>query len=191
MVGKTGGSHRGKKYRNYYCSRALRSRELCSVYNGHSAPRLEKAIIEYLAQFSDPKLVREYLSAVDKKELQEREKELARVNKQLAEHESGFLARLDGLLKRGTLNEQEFATANEAARAQKAALESRKDELEELVSRERSRTDLADRLPATIAGFLEAFGGLDIRQQKAHLQSILKAAHVYRDGRIELEFREP
>ena len=63
-------------------------------------------------------------------------------------------------------------------------------ELEELVCKERGRTDLAERLPATIAGFLEAFGGLDIRQQKAHLQGILKAARIYRDGRIELEFRE-
>ena len=31
---------------------------------------------------------------------------------------------------------------------------------------------------------------MDIRQQKAQLQTILKAAHIYRDGRIELEFRE-
>ena len=190
MVGKTGGSHKGKKYRNYYCSHALRSREQCSVYNGHSAPKLEKAILEYLAQFSDPKLVREYLSAVDKKELGEREKELAKVNKQLAEYESGFLARLDSLLKRNKINEQEFTTANEAARAQKANLDSRKVELEALVSKERSRTDMADRLPTNITGFLEAFEGLDIRQQKANLQSILKAARIYRDDRIELEFRE-
>lgn len=94
------------------------------------------------------------------------------------------------MLKRGTLNEQEFATANEAARAQKAALESRKAELEELVSKERGRTDLDDRLPEVITGVLEAFEGLDIRQQKANRQSILKAAYVCRDGRIELEFRE-
>jgi len=27
-------------------------------------------------------------------------------------------------------------------------------------------------------------------QQKTHLQTILKPAHVYTDGRVELEFRE-
>ena len=37
--------------------------------------------------------------------------------------------------------------------------------------------------------FLEDFQGLDVRRQKAHLQTILQAAHVYRDGRLELEFR--
>jgi hypothetical protein len=30
---------------------------------------------------------------------------------------------------------------------------------------------------------------MEPRIQKAHLQTILKAAHVYRDDRIELEFR--
>jgi hypothetical protein len=38
--------------------------------------------------------------------------------------------------------------------------------------------------------FLKAFERLDSRQQKAHLQTILKAAHVFRDGNIALEFRE-
>ena len=36
----------------------------------------------------------------------------------------------------------------------------------------------------------EAFQSVDIRQQKAQLQTILKAANVYKDGRIELEFRD-
>ncbi len=61
--------------------------------------------------------------------------------KQLGEYESGFLARIDSLLKRGTINEEEFALANEAARTQKAELESRKAELEEFVSKELNRTD--------------------------------------------------
>jgi hypothetical protein len=30
---------------------------------------------------------------------------------------------------------------------------------------------------------------LEVRQQKAQLQAILKAATIYKDGRIELEFR--
>ena len=59
-----------------------------------------------------------------------------------------------------------------------------------MVNRERSRTSLADQLPESIDSFIGAFESLDIRQQKVNLQSILKAAHIYRDGRIELEFRE-
>jgi Ca2+-binding EF-hand superfamily protein len=41
----------------------------------------------------------------------------------------------------------------------------------------------------TIKTFEEAFHSLELRQQKAQLQTILKAAHVYKDGKIELEFR--
>jgi len=44
-------------------------------------------------------------------------------------------------------------------------------------------------VPRAIQAFEEAFQNLDIRQQKAQLQTILKAAHVYKDGKIELEFR--
>jgi len=190
MVGKAGGSHKGRQYRNYYCSRALRSRALCSVYNGHSAPKLEKAILEYLGQFSDPQLVRKYLSAMDRKEFEKHEKELLHVEKRLADYDSQFLGRLDDLLKREVLSEQEFTRANQSARAEKATLETRKEELDDLVKKERTRTSLGETLPESIKSFMEAFEGLDIRQQKAHLQSILKAAHITRDGRIELEFRE-
>ena len=190
MTGKAGALRRGKRYRNYYCSRAMHSKELCAFYNGHSTSKLEKAILEYLGQFSDPLLVQEYLSAIDIKELEKHEKELHQVEKRLADYESKFLSRLDDLLKREVLSEQEFAKANQSARAEKANLEARKQELEEMVGKERARTSLADILPESITNFLTAFEGLDIRQQKVHLQSILKAAHVYRDGRIELEFRE-
>jgi len=189
MVGKAGGSHKGKQYRNYYCSHALRSRALCAVYNGHSAIKLEKAILEYLGQFSDPKLVREYLSAIDRKELEKREKELHQVEKRLAEYDSEFLSRLDDLLKREVLSEKEFDQANQSARTEQSTLEARKEELKELVNKERSRTSLINELPGSIKSFIEAFENLDIRQQKVHLQSILKAAHIYRDGRVELEFR--
>ena len=43
--------------------------------------------------------------------------------------------------------------------------------------------------PDAIKTFLEDFQGLEPRIQKAHLQTILKAAHVYRDGTIDIEFR--
>lgn len=190
MTGKTGALRKGKRYRNYYCSRAMHSKGLCSFYNGHSTAKLEKAILEYLGQFSDPQLVHKYISAVDQKELESREKELRYVEKRLTDLESRFLVRLDDLLKREILNEDEFARVNQNARDEKAALEARRAELQELVEKERTKVSLVETLPQSITSFLEAFESLDIRQQKVHLQSILKAAHVYRDGRIELEFRE-
>jgi hypothetical protein len=36
---------------------------------------------------------------------------------------------------------------------------------------------------------VEAFESLEPRQQKAQLQTILKAATVYKDGKIKLKFR--
>jgi hypothetical protein len=45
------------------------------------------------------------------------------------------------------------------------------------------------KIPTAIKNFEDAFNSLEIRQQKAQLQSILKAANIYKDGKIELEFR--
>jgi hypothetical protein len=53
----------------------------------------------------------------------------------------------------------------------------------------RASEALIERVPKAILTFEEAFHTLELRQQKAQLQTILKAAHVYNDGRIELEFR--
>ncbi len=44
-------------------------------------------------------------------------------------------------------------------------------------------------LPTRVRSFLKDVQELDTRRAKALLQTILSAAHVYRDGRIELEFR--
>ena len=44
-------------------------------------------------------------------------------------------------------------------------------------------------LPTRVRSFLKDLQDLDTRRAKALLQTILSAAHVYRDGRIELEFR--
>jgi hypothetical protein len=48
---------------------------------------------------------------------------------------------------------------------------------------------LIEKVPRTIKTFAEAFQGLELRQKKAQLRTIRKAATVYKDGRIELEFR--
>jgi hypothetical protein len=115
--------------------------------------------------------------------------ELKQVEKRLADLELHFLTQLDGLLKRKVLTEQEFAKANEIARSQKADLEKRQAELISQLSRARASEALIERVPRAIQTFMEAFQSLGPRQQKAQLQTILKSAHVYKDGRIELEFR--
>ena len=44
-------------------------------------------------------------------------------------------------------------------------------------------------VPVIVQSFLQDFQGMDVRQAKAILQGIIKAAHVWKDGRIDLEFR--
>ena len=102
--------------------------------------------------------------------------------------EGQFLQHLD-LLKRGVLNEAEFSKANEVARSQSTALEIRREELSSWLEEQRTRVATAERLPGAIQSFLADFETLDVRHQKAQLQAILKSAYVYRDDRIELEFR--
>ncbi len=189
MTGKVGAERKGKRYRNYYCSRAIRSRGLCSVYNGHSAPKLEKVILEYLEQFSDLDKVRDYLAAAERTEIEKREAELQHVEKRLADSDPQFLQHLD-LLKRGLLNEQEFKRANEAAREKTKADEEKKKELTAWLKREHSIESRIESVPGEIKTFIEASQTMDVRRQKAQLQTIIKAAKVFRDGRIELEFRE-
>lgn len=189
MVGKVGYSYKGKQYRNYYCSRATKSRGLCPVYNGHSVAKLENAILKYLGEFSNPNKVRQYLATAEKQDTEKYEVELRGVEKRLADLESQFLTQLDSLLKRKVLSEQEFIKANEVARSQKAELEARRAELANQLKQARASEALVEKVPLAIKTFEEAFHSLEVRQQKAQLQTILKAAHIYKDGRIELEFR--
>ena len=62
MSGKKAAAYKGKNYRNYWCSRATKSRALCAIYNGHSAPKLEKAVLDYLGEFSGPEFVKGHLA---------------------------------------------------------------------------------------------------------------------------------
>ena len=57
-----------------------------------------------------------------------------------------------------------------------------------VLENEREREQTIERVPGMIKTFLEDFQHMEPRVQKAHLQTILKAAHVSRD-KIELEFR--
>jgi site-specific DNA recombinase len=190
MVGKAGYSYKGKQYKNYYCLRATRSKELCSIYNGHAATKLENAIIKYLGEFSNPIKVREYLAIAERQDLEKYESELKGIEKRLADLEDQFLDQLYDLLRRKVLTEQEFARANEAARNQKTELEKRKEELSQQLEKARVSEGTIEKVPRIIKTFIEAFQSLEPRQQKAQLQTILKTANIYKDGKIELEFRE-
>ncbi len=59
-----------------------------------------------------------------------------------------------------------------------AALEARRDELRTWVEKQRERVSAAERLPEAIGSFLDDFQGMEVRNQKAQLQTILKAAYV-------------
>ena len=87
------------------------------------------------------------------------------------------------------LDEAEFRKANEARRDERARLTGRQTELTGWLARQRDRQDAVGTLPSRVRSFLKDVQDLDTRRAKALLQTILSAAHVYRDGRIELEFR--
>ncbi len=89
----------------------LPSPALCATYNGHSAPKLEQAVLDYLGEFSDPELVKQHLAIGQAKELEQKEVELAGVSRALGDLEGQFLQHLD-LLKRGVLSEVELIKAN-------------------------------------------------------------------------------
>jgi hypothetical protein len=164
MSGKVGATYKSRRYRNYYCSRAMHSRELCAFYNGHSASKLERAVRDYLGRFSDPQLVMQYLAAADREEVTKREAQLRDVEKQLVDSEGDFLRRLDDLLRRNKVTEAEFDRANQSEREKNARTEASRVELKGWLETERDRKSLADRLPGIIGTFLEAFEGLDPRQ---------------------------
>ena len=191
MAGRMGArmqSDPTQRYRSYRCSRAGTSKEACAYYNGHAANKLETVVLEYLGQFSDPKKVREFLSASEKTDTKRREAELGRVRKKAKSLESALLNDLDRL-DRGVIQEQEFSLRNEARRTESGELQARESELSQQVDRMKNSQQNVERLPGAVGSFLEDIQKMDIRWQKAQLQTILKTAHIYRDGKVELEFR--
>ena len=68
-------------------------------------------------------------------------------------------------------------------------MQSRKDDLEARVAAQRAVEAQVAAVPVKVQTFLEDFQGMDIRRSKAILQGIIKAAHVFSDRHIELEFR--
>ena len=122
------------------------------------------------------------------KEFKRRETDLRQAVKRLTDLDVDFQRSL-ALLKGGVLTEEEFAKANDATRVERSVLEHRHAELAGPVLDARDKAAMADSLPVQIGSFLEDFQVMDVHRQKAHLQTTLKAAHISRDGRIELEFR--
>jgi len=190
MVGRVGAIRKNgtARYRNYWCTRASHSRGACQYYNGHSAPKLEAAILEYLGQFTDPDKVRELLQTQDTETDGRQEQELIRATARLKELETAFLADLDRV-DRGILNESEYAKRQEVRRMEQARLQPRKAELEANIAAQRDREAQVKAVPMKVGSFLEDFGSMEVTKAKAILQTILKAAHVWKGGKIELEFR--
>ena len=91
-------------------------------------------------------------------------------------------------MRRGILNEQEFTRANNMAREQMSALQARRETLSSWITEQKQRMETQDNVPELITTFLGDSESMDPRLRKAHLQTILKAAHITR-GNIELEFR--
>ena len=187
--GAMAGASKGPKKHTYYvcCNRKM-ARALCDQAVSHRKEALEEAILGHLGQYSDPEMVRELLEAQGQESDTRAEAELTRVSGRLAELERGFLNDLDRV-DRGIMTEPEYLKRQEARRLEQDGLQSRKADLEASVAAHRDKEAQAAAVPVKVRSFLEDFRGLDVREAKAILQGILKAVHVWNDGRIELEFR--
>ena len=187
--GAMAGASKGPKKHTYYvcCNRKM-ARALCDQAGSHRKEALEETILGHLGQYSDPKIVRELLQAQGQESDIRDEAELARVRGRLAELEQAFLNDLDRV-DRGIINEPEYVKRQEVRREEQEGLQSRKDDLETIVASQRELEAQAIAVPVQVASFLEDFQGMDVRHAKAMLQGIIKAAHVFNDGRIELVFR--
>jgi len=186
----------GKKqsgYRNYYCGRTSKAKALCGVSNGHSATKLEKAVLDYLGQFSDPEKVRELVEQGQRElesrtSLEARQKELKTIETRIQQLDDLVLRDIDRL-DRGILTEDEFTKISEVRRSELSELREKHAELNQRVQEMANQENLIEKAPVEIRSFFEDFQELDIQQQKARLQQILKAAYIWNDNRIELEFR--
>ena len=76
-----------------------------------------------------------------------------------------------------------------ARRDERARLTGRQTEPSEWLAQQRERQEAVGTLPTRVRSFLKNVQELDTRRAKALLQTILSAAHVYRDGRTESECR--
>ncbi|MFH1560096.1 MAG: recombinase family protein [Chloroflexota bacterium] len=177
-----------KREAEYYCRNHKDATVKCPYNNGHAAHRIEAAVLDFLGQYDDPNRVRELLQVQDTQADTRQEQELARVTTRLKELEAGMLNDLDRL-DREIITEGEYTKRAEVRRQEQGPLQARKGELEASIAAQRDREAQAKAVPVKVGSFLEDFQGMDVVKAKAILQTILKSAHVWKDGKIELEFR--
>ena len=190
--GNCGGAMAGYKksedYRYYRCSWYAKARDFCADAKSHRQKPLEDAVLEHLSQYSDPEMVMELLNAQGQKTNNRGEAELTKVNTRLAELERGFLNDLDRV-DRDIMTEAEYLKRQEVRRQEQEEFQSRKAELEASVAAQKDMETQAAAVPVKVRSFMEDFLDMEVPQAKAILQGIIKAAHVFKDRRIELEFR--
>ena len=102
--------------------------------------------------------------------------------------EQGFLNDLDRV-DRGIMTESEYIKRQENRRSEQEELQPRKVDLEAAIAAQRDMESQVASVPVKVGTFLADFQDIDVGQAKAILQGIIRAAHVYNDGRIEMEFR--
>jgi site-specific DNA recombinase len=193
MVGKRSYQRRDKKgkyrqYRNYWCSNRQRGAGVCDYYNGHACTKLEAAILGHLAQYDDPERVRAALAERAAIATPAATEDLKRVEAALAELEREFMRDHDRM-DRGILDEADFARINATRKERRNTLEAERSALTERVKTAEATDRAVRAVPARVRSFLEDVSAMPVVQAKGQLARILQAAHVYRDGRIELDFR--
>jgi hypothetical protein len=185
MCGSASGE---RKHQYYLCTYNRKAAARCGERNPHRKDALEDAILEHLGQYSDPDAVRRLLEIQGQETDTRDDAELAMVCDRLAHLEQGFLNDLDRV-DRGVMTEPEYLKRQEVRRQEQEGLRSRKGALEASVAAQRDMESQVSAVPVKIRSFLEDSREMPVPQAKAVLQGILKAVHVWKDGRVELEFR--
>ncbi len=183
MTGASGG-----RLKYYKCANKLKASASCVESKAHRQEYLETAVLEYLGQYADPNIARELLEAQEQEVDTRAEGELTTVSARLAQLERAFLNDLDRV-DREVMTEAEYVKRQEVRRGEQEELQARKGLLETAVAAQRDMEAQVAAVPVKVGSFLEEFRNMDARQAKAVLQGIISAAHIFADGKIELEFR--
>jgi len=185
MAGNATGQRR---YEYYVCVQNKKAAARCGERNPHRKADLESAILEHLGQYVDPDRVRALLESQGQEHDTRDDDELTRATTRLKALEQGFLNDLDRV-DRGVMTEEQYLLRQQERDAEQTGLKTRKADLETSVAAQHDIEAQSAAVPIKLRSFLEDFRDMEVPQAKAVLQGIIKAAHVFNDGRIELEFR--
>jgi site-specific DNA recombinase len=179
----------GNTYRQYVCIARHSAKEACEHGRYYSTVGLERAILDFLGQYSDESKVRALLAASEDTAIQRSQAELEAVQKRLKELDSMVMIDLDRL-DRGILSEMAYKRQAEKREAGMARLREREAIIKPLVETEKANSAKAAKVAVRVRSFFEDFSQIqDVKRHKALLQGLIKTAHVCPDGRIEIEFR--